>query len=123
MIGALVNHCRFFDERLDEHRAFASHGQRELGLDLVEIKMILDHSEGAPPNDVTAGNYALDPLLGRKREILLAWSNWLEKRVREAIAADSGLLDVEALKDTIHLARYGKERSGRRGSWLPAAAE
>ncbi|WP_194480730.1 integrase family protein [Bradyrhizobium sp. CCBAU 53338] len=108
-------------------RGFASHGQRELGLDLVEIKMVLDHSEGAPPCDVTAGNYALDPLLGRKREILLAWSEWLETRVKEAIAADPGLLDVEALKDAIYLARYGKERINRkdeeRASTLLDAAE
>jgi integrase len=95
-------------------RGFASHGQRELGLDLVEIKMILDHSEGAPPGDVTAGNYALDPLLDRKREIMLAWSTWLEKRAREAIAADPGLLNVEALKNAIYRARYGEERFLRR---------
>lgn len=39
------------------------------------------------------GNYALDPLLKRKREILLAWLEWLEKRVQEAIVvADPGLL-------------------------------
>ena len=92
------------------HRGFASHGQRELGLDLIEIKMILDHSEGAPPGDVTAGNYALDPLLERKREIMLGWSTWLEKRVQEAFAADPRLLDVEALKDAIYRARYGEER-------------
>jgi integrase len=91
-------------------RGFASHGQRELGLDLIEIKMILDHSEGAPPGDVTAGNYTLDPLLERKREIMLAWSTWLEERVREAIATDPRLLDVEALKDAIYRARYGEER-------------
>lgn len=51
-------------------RGFASHGQRQLKLDLAEIKMILDHSEGAPAGDVTAGNYALDPLFERKREII-----------------------------------------------------
>lgn len=94
-------------------RGFASHGQRVLKLDLIEIKMILDHSEGAPPGDVTAGNYALDPLLARKREILLAWTNWLETCVGEAVASDPGLCDVEALKDAIYLARYGSQRPHR----------
>jgi integrase len=105
-------------------RGFASHGQRELGLNLIEIKMILDHSEGAPPGDVTAGNYALDPLLARKREMLLAWSKWLDQRVQEAHAADPGLLDPGALRDAIHLARYGKPRCDQRhGSRLLGAAE
>ena len=41
---------------------------------------------------------------------MLAWSTWLEERVREAIATDPRLLDVEALKDAIYRARYGEER-------------
>jgi integrase len=97
-------------------RGFASHGQRVLGLDLIEIKMILDHSEGAPAGDVTAGNYALDPLLARKREILLAWSAWLEERVKEAITADPGLLDAAALRDAIYRARYGEDRFNNRSA-------
>ena len=44
-------------------RGFASHGQRELGFSLEDIKLILDHSEGAPAGDVTAGHYALDPMI------------------------------------------------------------
>jgi integrase len=33
-------------------RGFASHGQRDLGFLLPDIKLILDHSEGAPSGDV-----------------------------------------------------------------------
>jgi hypothetical protein len=47
-------------------RGFASHGQRELGFSVEDIKLILDHSEGAPSGDVTAGNYALDPMIAKK---------------------------------------------------------
>lgn len=43
--------------------------------------------------------------LDRKREIMLAWSTWLEKRVQEAIAAGPRPLDVEALKAAIYRAR------------------
>jgi DNA-binding transcriptional MerR regulator len=66
-------------------RGFASHGQRELGFSLSDIKLILDHSEGAPSGDVTAGNYALDPTIAKKREILVKWLGWLEAQVEAAI--------------------------------------
>jgi Arm DNA-binding domain len=91
-------------------RGFASHGQRELGFALEDIKLILDHSEGAPPGDVTAGNYALDPMIAKKREIMLKWLGWLELQVEAAIAEDPSLLDAEAVGGAIFRARYGVER-------------
>ena len=91
-------------------RGFASHGQRELGFSLADIKLILDHSEGAPSGDVTAGNYALDPMIAKKREIMVKWLGWLELQVEAAIAEDPSLLDAEAVGGAIFRARYGEER-------------
>jgi integrase len=95
-------------------RGFASHGQRELGFLLPDIKLILDHSEGAPSGDVTAGNYALDPMIAKKREIMLQWTGWLETQVQAAIRSDPLLLDTEAVGEAISRARYGDERWDKR---------
>jgi len=118
---SFINHALQFMPGVDMschawRRGFASHGQRELGLSLQEIKLVLDHSEGAPPGDVTAGNYALDPLLQKKKVIMNSWSNWLETQVRAAIDADHTLLDREALSQAIYRARYGEDRWLRRSS-------
>ena len=85
-------------------------GQRELGFSLQDIKLILDHSEGAPAGDVTAGHYALDPMIAKKRGIMEKWLAWLELQVEAAIAADRSLLDREAVGEAIFRARYGAER-------------
>ena len=95
-------------------RGFASHGQRDLGFLLPDIKLILDHSEGAPSGDVTAGNYALDPMIAKKREMMVKWTAWLEFQVQAAITADPSLLDAEAVGEAIFRARYGDERWEKR---------
>jgi integrase len=95
-------------------RGFASHGQRELGFSVEDIKLILDHSEGAPSGDVTASNYALDPMIAKKREMMVKWIAWLELQVEAAIAADPSLLDAEAVGEAIFRARYGDERWEKR---------
>jgi DNA-binding transcriptional MerR regulator len=103
-------------------RGFASHGQRELGFSLGDIKLILDHSEGAPPGDVTAGHYALDPMIAKKREMMVKWLAWLELQVQAAIAQDPSLLDPEAVGESIFRARYGDERWEKRFTrMLPAS--
>jgi hypothetical protein len=91
-------------------RGVASHGQRELGFSLNDIKLVPDHSEGAPAGDVTAGHYALDPMIAKKRTIMKKWLAWLELQVEAAIAADSSLLDREAVGEAIFRARYSDER-------------
>ena len=95
-------------------RGFASHGQRELGFSLGDVKLILDHSEGAPAGDVTAGHYALDPMIAKKREIMVKWLAWLELQVEFAIAEDPSLLDPESVGEAIFRARYGDERWEKR---------
>ncbi|MCA1549914.1 integrase family protein [Bradyrhizobium sp. BRP19] len=118
---SFVNHALQFMPGVDMsphgwRRGFASHGEREFGLSLGEIKLILDHSEGAPAGDVTAESYALDPLLQKKKQIMTFWTNWLETQTQAAIAADPGLLNADALKDSIYRARYGEERWLKRES-------
>lgn len=95
-------------------RGFASHGQRELGFSVEDIKLILDHSEGAPSGDVTAGNYALDPMIAKKREMMGKWIAWLELQIEAAITADPSLRDPDAIGEAIFRARYGDERWEKR---------
>lgn len=125
---SFVNHALQFMPGVDVsphgcRRGFGTHGQRELGLSLSDCKLILDHSEGAPPGDVTAERYALDPMLQKKKQIMTLWSNWLELQVQAAIAADPGLLNAEALSENIYRARYGEERWLRRKSQSDAFSE
>jgi DNA-binding transcriptional MerR regulator len=95
-------------------RGFARHGQRELGFSVEDIKMILDHSEGAPSGDVTASNYSLDPMIAKKRQMMEKWIAWLELQVKAAIALGPSLLDAEAVGEAIFRARYGDERWEKR---------
>ncbi|MCP3385985.1 hypothetical protein NLM31_36935 [Bradyrhizobium sp. CCGUVB4N] len=104
-------------------RGFGTHGKREFGLSFDECKLILDHSEGAPPGDVTAGNYALDPMLQKKKQIMALWTNWLELQVQAAISADPHLLNAEVLRDEIYRARYDEERWLKRKSQAQAFSE
>jgi Arm DNA-binding domain len=114
-----INHALQYMPEVDMschgwRRGFASHGQRELGFSVEDIKLVLDHSEGAASGDVTAGNYALDPMIAKKREMMAKWIAWLELQVEGAIAADPSLLDAEAVGKAIFRARYGDERWEKR---------
>jgi hypothetical protein len=94
---------------------FASHGQRDIGFLLPDFKPVLDHRKGAPSGDVTAGNYALDPMIAKNREIMVKWTAWLELQVQAAtIRADSSLVDAESVGQAIFRARYGDERWEKR---------
>jgi integrase len=95
-------------------RGFASHGQRELGFLLSDVKLILDHSEGAPSGDVTASSYALDPMIAKKREMMEKWIGWLELQVQAAISADPSLIVADAVGEAIFRSRYGDERWAKR---------
>jgi len=117
--AGFINHALQYMPAVDMschgwRRGFASHGQRELGFSVEDIKLILDHSEGAPSGDVTAANYALDPMIAKKREMMEKWIAWLELQVNAAIALDPSLLDAEAVGEAIFRARYGDERWDKR---------
>lgn len=117
--AGFINHALQYMPAVDMschgwRRGFASHGQRELGFSVEDIKLILDHSEGAPSGDVAAANYALDPMIAKKREMMEKWIAWLELQVNAAIALDPSLLDAEAVGEAIFRARYGDERWDKR---------
>lgn len=49
-----------------------------------------------PPDDVTGRYYSSDPAIARKREMMLAWTAWLEEWCAEAIRRDGLLSDQRA---------------------------
>ena len=107
--SSFINHVLQYMPGVD----MSCHSWRR-GFSLNDIKLVLDHSEGAPAGDVTAGHYALDPMIARKRVIMEKWLAWLELQVKAAIAADPSLLDREAVGKAIFCARYGDERWKKR---------
>ena len=58
--------------------AFATYGERDLGFKPGEGAIILDHMEGVEPTDVTGQFYSSDPQIGRKREMMRAWTDWCD---------------------------------------------
>ena len=62
---------------------------------------------------MTAGNYALDPMIAKKRGIMVKSIDWLEVQVQQAIQQDQSLLDPELIGRAIFRWRYGDERYER----------
>lgn len=96
--------------------ALATYGPQDLGWAPADSKIILDHMEGFDPADVTAQHYNTDPEIAKKRAMMRAWTDWLEVRCTEAIAADPTLLDREAVGEQVYRIRYGDE------AWKAACA-
>jgi len=98
-------------------RAFGTYGRKYLGFAYGEARIILDHMERMGEEeretklggDVTHDSYDLDPLLKRKREMMLAWVAWLDDKAAEAVAADPMLRDRDALRTAVYIARYGED--------------
>jgi hypothetical protein len=90
--------------------ALASYGESELGFAKSEAKLILDHLEGTDPKDVTGNFYSSDPAIKRKWEMLLLWTEWLDKQAELAIAADPLLLDRNHLREAIFRKKHGDEK-------------
>ena len=78
--------------------AFATYGPRDLSFARSEARLILDHSEGLEPDDVTGQFYCNDPAIARKREMMNRWIAWLEHWCSEAIVKDGLLSDAVALR-------------------------
>jgi integrase len=94
--------------------AFATYGERDLGFRPGEAKVILDHLEGVEPTDVTGSFYSSDPQIGRKREMMRAWTDWCDGWAQRAIASDPLLLDRAYMLESIFRNRYGDKRLERR---------
>ncbi len=96
----------------DLRRAFATHGENDLGFSRFDIKSVLDHSRGAAPGDVTATSYALSDGTHYSWRIMRAWADHVEQACRDAIAFDDRVLDREWVARMMYEAR---ERSKGRG--------
>jgi hypothetical protein len=94
--------------------AFSTYGERDLGFAKSEAKLVLDHMEGTDPKDVTGQFYSSDPAIKRKREMLLAWTEWLDIQAAFAIAADPTLLDRNMMAEAIFRKKYGDEKLAKR---------
>ena len=51
--------------------------------------------------DVTGNFYSSDPGIKRKREMMLAWTAWLDQQAAIAISEDKMLLDAVYLREAI----------------------
>jgi hypothetical protein len=93
--------------------AFSTYGEGQLGFEKSEGKIILDHMEGVEPDDVTGLYYSTDPAIARKREMMTAWVNFLDRCASEAIAADPLLLDLEHLQEAVFMRKYCRKNDDR----------
>jgi hypothetical protein len=93
--------------------AFETHGEAQLGFQKSEGKIILDHMEGVEPDDVTGLYYSSDPAIARKREMMTAWVNFLDRCAAEAIAADPLLLNTEHLQEAVFMQKYCQKNDDR----------
>jgi hypothetical protein len=100
--------------------ALGSYGPRDLGFGQSEAELVIDHLEGTDPKDVTRSFYNLDPVIARKRQMLLAWTAWLEEWAVRAIDADPLLLDREYLIEGIYRKRNGDAKLDARIAYRAA---
>jgi hypothetical protein len=94
--------------------AFSTYGEMHLGFAKSEGKVILDHMEGVDAKDVTGNFYSSDPQIKRKREMMLAWTAWLDEQAAIAISKDQMLLDANFLREAIYKKRYGEKALAKR---------
>lgn len=94
--------------------ALATYGERDLGFAKSEAKLILDHSEGTQPDDVTGAFYSSDPAVARKRAMMRMWTDWCDGWAAKALAADPSLLDRDFMMAIMFAARYGEEQLEKR---------
>ncbi|QDM22748.1 integrase family protein [Tardiphaga sp. vice154] len=84
------------------------------GFEKSDAKIILDHSEGTEPSDVTATYYTSNPQIAKKREIMSAWMEHLLNLEREAVRANPLLRDAAWIRREVFMARNGDDRTKKR---------
>lgn len=89
----------------DLRRGFASHGQRDLGFSLLDVKSILDHSRGFDPGDVTMTHYSLHDGTHFTWRIMRSWADHVEAACRGALEFDDRLRDIDWIKRQLYEAR------------------
>lgn len=65
----------------DMRRAFGTSFANAAGLATSDVKLILDHNEGASHDDVTVNHYSFLAQVQRKNAMLRPWIEWIEKYV------------------------------------------
>jgi integrase len=98
----------------DIRRAFGTHGESYFRWKREDTKMILDHTEGIPSNDVTAASYSFDDRTWAKRPIMKNWVDWVETWAQRAIETDPRLADSAWLRGQIVAARARYQEAMRR---------
>jgi integrase len=64
----------------DIRRGFSTTYGKFADMSLSDTKLVLDHSEGIPPEDVTAKHYRFMMELKRKDAVLRGWADWLHQQ-------------------------------------------
>lgn len=82
-------------------RSFSTFGRKLLGISRDSVKIVLDHNEGAPANDVNRSFYDYDEEIEEKLKIMTDWEAVLEKACAQALADDPKLSDKDWLKAEI----------------------
>lgn len=101
----------------DVRRAFATHGESELGMLRADTEAILAHKDdrqaspavmvlnrGEQTKGVTAKHYALHNGTHRTWDIMRTWAAALEPEIEKAVAALEPMAEIKA---AMHIARYG----------------
>lgn len=86
------------------------------GFEKSEAALILDHSEGTEPSDVTATYYTSSPQISKKRAIMEAWMDHLNDLSNEAIAANPRLQDAIWIRKRVFYNRFGKAAFRKRAA-------
>lgn len=92
----------------DLRRGMSSTCQRRLRIPRETVKMLVDHNEGIPSNDVLEAHYTEDDRLDLKGPTMEVWWAWLEAQV-----AATTLPDLATLRAEIATRRREREAEGK----------
>ncbi len=120
--AASLNH-RLIDMGLkasphDLRRGLSTACQNRLRIARDDVKLIIDHNEGIPSNDVLEAHYTVHDRLDRKGPVMEAWWPWLEAQV-----AATALPDLATLKGEIARRRREREAAGKAKTAAKQAAD
>ena len=114
MSDSAINH-RLLDMGLrasphDLRRAFSTYSQKLLRIGRSDVKLVMDHAEGIPVDDVLEGHYTADDRLDLKEPIMSRWLAWCDE---QAAAAAAALPPLPELGAEIATRRRLREKEGQ----------
>ena len=109
---AVLNH-RLMDMGMrasphDLRRGLSTACQNRIRIARAHVKLILDHNEGIPSNDVLEAHYTVHDRLDEKGPVMQAWWPWMEAQVAAAV-----LPDLATLRSEITRRRREREAEGK----------